>query len=218
MTDCFDPTDAITLPTPVGSGFEAWLSRVGANKMAVPLEAINGTKEAPGIAFQGNNRTGLYLYEGNIWVSIDGRTCWQLQEASPAGALTVEMTNGNAGAIAIGQPVYVSAANTVDLARANAQATTEVLGLVADVSIAASQPGNIQTDGILVASTVQWDAVKGGSGGLTAGQEYILDPDNPGQLVALSATIDAGEFIAPVGIALSTTALKIDIRRTIKQA
>ncbi|MHC4355558.1 MAG: hypothetical protein ACYS0H_22895, partial [Planctomycetota bacterium] len=83
-------------------------------------------------------------------------------------------TNNNAGAITIGQAVYVDGAGTVDLAQADAAATTKVLGLVADVSIAAAASGGITTDGVLTATTGQWDAVTGQVGGLTAGSQYWL--------------------------------------------
>src|SRR5690554_5822538 len=96
--------------------------------------------------------------------------------ASPAH--TIAMTNGNASSIVRGAPVYVSGAGEVDLAQANADGTSRVLGLVANATVAASGSATIQTDGVLTGSTAEWDAVAGTTDGLTAGAQYILSPDN----------------------------------------
>ncbi len=127
----------------------------------------------------------------------------------------VSMTNANAGPIVIGAPVYVSAAGSVDLAKADAAGTVQMLGLVKDTSIATSEAGIIQTDGVLVATTGQWDAVAGTTGGLAAGAAYYLDPDTAGLLTATAPTT-AGDFVVRVGIALSTTDLDISIMPPIK--
>jgi hypothetical protein len=127
----------------------------------------------------------------------------------------IALVNGNASALIICTPVYVVSAGTMDKAKADAAGTTDVLGLVKDASIAASATGNVQTDGVLVATTAQWDAVTGGSGGLTAGSKYYLDPDTAGMLTTTAPTT-TGDFVAPVGKALSTTELEITIFPTVK--
>ena len=124
------------------------------------------------------------------------------------------MTNGNASPVVICQVVYVSGANTVDLAQANALATADVLGLVADVSIAAASAGGIITDGKITATTAQWDVVTGQVGGLTAGAKYYVSPTTAGGLTTTAPTAD-GEVVAPVGQALSTTEFEIDKEHTI---
>jgi hypothetical protein len=64
------------------------------------------------------------------------------------------VTNGEgAAAIVIGAPVYASAADTVKKAKADAKATSKLVGLGLDASIAAGGTGNIITGGILVATT-----------------------------------------------------------------
>lgn len=123
-------------------------------------------------------------------------------------------TNNNAGAIVIGQAVYVDGPGTVDLAQADALATSEVLGLVAETSIAAAASGGILTDGKLTATTGQWDAVTGQTGGLTSGARYYLDETTAGNLTA-TAPIADGEVVAPLGLALSTTEMEINIDHTI---
>lgn len=123
-------------------------------------------------------------------------------------------TNGNAGAIVIGQPVYVDAPGSVDLALANALATSDVLGLVADTTIASAASGGILTDGRLTATTGEWDAVTGQVGGLTSGSKYYLDENTVGNLTTTAPSAN-GDVVAPVGQALSTTEMEINIDHTI---
>lgn len=126
-----------------------------------------------------------------------------------------QLTNGNAGAIVIGTPVYASANDTVDKAMANAVGTVNVIGLVADVSIAAAATGSIQSDGVLAATTVQWDAVAGTTGGLTKDIIYYLDPATAGKITS-TAPSTVGQFVKELGIAISTTELRITIKQRIK--
>jgi hypothetical protein len=121
------------------------------------------------------------------------------------------VTNGeSSAAIVIGAPVYATAADTVKRAQANAKSTAKLAGLGLDPSIAAAASGNIITGGILVATTTQWDAVAGTTGGLAFGTEYFLDPANPGKITATPPTT-VGQCNVLVGIALSTTELELQI-------
>ena len=152
-------------------------------------------------------------------VIVDG-AIQQLQSGDSLDATASEVdsiarTNANAGSIAIGQPVYPSAAGSVDLAQADAIGTAQVLGLVSSASITSSASGNIQTDGVLTATTGQWDTVTGGSGGLVAGSVYYVDPDTAGMLTATAPTT-AGDYVIRVGLALSATELEISIQPPIK--
>lgn len=115
-----------------------------------------------------------------------------------------------AAAIVIGAPVYAFAADGVKRAQANAKATSKLAGLGLDATIAASGVGNIITSGILVATTAQWDAVAGTTGGLTFGTMYFLDPANPGKITSTVPTT-VGQCVTLVGIALSTTELELQI-------
>jgi hypothetical protein len=144
---------------------------------------------------------------GNITINAAG--------GGGGGGTTFEATNANAGTIVIGTPVYVSAAGSVDEALADAVATKDVVGLVVDTNIASSATGDIQTGGLLTATTGQWDAVTGDTGGLTAGTQYFVDPDTAGMLTD-TASITIDDFICPVGIALSTTEMIIAIHQTVK--
>lgn len=124
------------------------------------------------------------------------------------------LTNDNAGTINIGQPVYVKSNGHVDLAEANASGTCTVFGLVQDTTIATAVAGNVQTDGIFTATTTQWDAAAGTTGGLTPGTIYYLDPATAGKLTA-TAPSTAGQYVVQVGIAESATTMKLWIRSPI---
>lgn len=126
-----------------------------------------------------------------------------------------QLTNGNAGSIPIGTPVYSSANDTVDKAKGDAVGTCNVIGLVAETSIAAAAVGGIQMDGILAATTGQWDAVAGTTGGLTKDVFYYLSAATPGLLTSTAPSV-AGQFIVCVGIAISTTEMKINILHRVK--
>ena len=121
----------------------------------------------------------------------------------------VNAVNANAGALEIGTPVYISGAGAMDKAQANASGTTEVLGLIVNASIPSAASGSVQTNGVLPATTGQWDAVTGEKGGLTPNSTYYLDAANPGKLTQTPPNA-VGEFIVRVGRALSTTEMIIN--------
>lgn len=151
-------------------------------------------------------RKPLVIIAGQVQQLPSGDTL----DASAAEVDVVALTNGNASPIVIGSPVYSDAAGSVDLAQADASGTVEVLGFVRDVSIGAAASGSIQTDGILAATTGQWDAVTGETGGLVAGTIYYLDPSTAGQLT-LTAPSAVSEYVVRVGQGISTTEMEITI-------
>ena len=124
----------------------------------------------------------------------------------------VVQTNGESSAsLVIGAPVYSSAADTVKRAEANASGTSTVIGLWFDTTTAHGATGNVLIGGILTATTTQWDAVAGTTGGLAFGATYYLDPANVGQLTA-TAPSTVGQFVVSLGVAMSTTELKLNIQ------
>lgn len=140
----------------------------------------------------------------------------QLQSSDYVASVSLpQLTNGNAGSLVICTPVYASANDTVDKAKADAVGTVNVIGLVADVSIATSALGSVQTDDILTATTAQWDAVAGTTGGLTKDVIYYLSAATSGLLTS-TAPSTVGQFAKEIGIAISTTEMKINIRYRIK--
>jgi hypothetical protein len=131
------------------------------------------------------------------------------------GGENYTLTNGEASvALVIGMAVYPSSNDNVKRAEANASGTSGVIGLVNTTSIAAGTSGGVLTQGVISASPTQWQAVTDSSTGLTAGQQYWLSPTTPGNLTATAPTT-AGQFVCPIGVALSTAELKINIQPTV---
>lgn len=135
-------------------------------------------------------------------------------DAPQSGGDVIVQTNDEVGAIVIGAPVYNDAVDGVKKARANAAGTTKVLGLVRETSIAGAGTGAIQISGVLTATTAQWDAVAGTTGGLAFGTKYYLSSAAAG-LLTDTAPSTVGQYVAPIGIAISTTELNINIGDTI---
>ena len=156
-------------------------------------------------------RKPLVIVNGRIRQIQAGDTL----DASVSEVDVISQTNGNASAIVIGTPVYTTVADTVDKAKADAYATSEVLGLVKDASIAAGASGMIQTDGVITATTGQWDAVTGQVGGLTVGAIYFLSPTTAGQLTVTAPTA-VGQLVARIGKAISTTELELTIEQPVE--
>ena len=148
---------------------------------------------------------------GSITVDTYGRVT-----GGSAGAASVPMTsctNGEATAITIGMPVYISGADTAKKSVANSASTKEVVGLVSDVSVASAASGNIQIQGALVATTGQWDAITGQTGGLTVGARYFLDNTTAGKM---TTTVPSSGYICSIGTAQSTTKFIIGLRDPIQ--
>lgn len=130
------------------------------------------------------------------------------------GGLTFTKTFTNNAVI--GQVVYADGNTSVDLAQANADLTSKVVGLaVAGVTAAAS--GAVQYGGVITATTVEWDAVCGTTGGLTANTKYYLSDTAAGNMLEAGnlGGITQGEYVVEIGRALSTTELLIEPKRRI---
>lgn len=132
-------------------------------------------------------------------------------DAPQSGGDVVVQTNDETGSIVICAPVYNDVADGVKKAKADASGTKDVVGLVRDTSIAASAAGAIQASGVLTATTAQWDAVAGTTGGLAVRTRYYLSAATAGLLTA-TAPSATGQYVVEVGIALSATEMKVDIK------
>lgn len=130
-----------------------------------------------------------------------------------SGVNEVIQTNDEASPIVIGAPVYNDAADGVKKAIATTSAASMVLGLVADTTISNGATGSIGVSGVLTATTAQWDAVAGTTGGLTFGTRYYLSATSG--LITATAPSTVGQYVVEIGIALSTTELKINIQKRI---
>ncbi|MEX0827571.1 MAG: hypothetical protein WD005_01325 [Haliea sp.] len=107
-------------------------------------------------------------------------------------------------------PVYQTAtANEVAKAQADAIATARVIALLVD-AIADGTSGSALSDGRMSASTAEWDAVTGQTGGLTPGSKYYVSPTTAGMLTTTAPTAD-GHVVAPVGTAKSTVEFEVSI-------
>jgi hypothetical protein len=126
--------------------------------------------------------------------------------------IVTSLTNGNAGTVVIGRVVYSSGASTFNLANANSFSTSTVIGIVTSVSTANGAAANVAVAGVVTATTGQWDVVTGQTGGLTTGAKYYVSNTTAG---ALTTTAPSTGVLAPVGTALSTTKLVMNVERVI---
>lgn len=107
--------------------------------------------------------------------------------------------------INVGQPVYVSAADTVNLADADTLNTSHVLGL-AVTDATANATVTVHTDGKVERS--DWTAIAG-TANLVAGAVYYLSTA-AGQLTITPPTGD-GDHVVRCGVAINTTTIDIEI-------
>lgn len=156
-------------------------------------------------------RKPLVIVDGQIEQMQSGDTI----DAAISEVDIASLTNNNASPIVIGNVVYTDSAGGVDLAQADAIGTSEIVGLVRDASIASAASGEIQTDGVLTASTGQWDNVAGTTGGLDVGVVYYLDPTTPGDMTDTAPTA-VGQVVIRIGTAISTTSLEISTSEPIQ--
>ncbi len=119
----------------------------------------------------------------------------------------IELTNNDSVTITIGTPVY----SDFQRAKADSSSTNKVIGLAFEDVISGGS-GRIQTVGIITATTGEWDTVTGDSGGLTPNTLYYLSETTSGKLKAVAP---ATGYVSPIGIAISTTQMKIEILNTI---
>ena len=129
-----------------------------------------------------------------------------------SGSTTTTLTNASGVLCVAGTPVYVSAAGSFSKAVATSATTALVVGLLtADCAIGAS--GTVQQSDTVTLSTAQWDAVTGQAGGLTTGKRYYLDATS-GKLVCETGSVPSatGQYAEPIGSALSTTQLGLNIQ------
>ena len=127
------------------------------------------------------------------------------------GTTTVTLKNEDAASLVIGTPVYTFNDGGVKKAKADAEATTNVIGLATE-TITAAATGEVQTEGVLAATTGEWDTITGQIGGLTPDSIYYLSGATAGQLTAIAPSIGT---VAPVGTAISSTQLKLNVLLTV---
>ena len=132
----------------------------------------------------------------HVHVTLDG-----YRDSIPPGQydLTANET------VVVGNVVYVSGDNTVNLGDASALATSHVIGLV----IQAASAGDVtivRTDGEV--SQSDWTSVTGAAT-LTPGAEYYLST-TAGQMTTTPPSGD-GEAVVRLGVAITTTKFDIEV-------
>jgi hypothetical protein len=141
-------------------------------------------------------------------VQVNGQL-QQLQAGDYFASYSIVTQTNNAGVTLVKcQPVYNDAADSVALAQANGADQKELIGLVWSVSALSGAPVDILMDGVLEATTAEWDAIFGTTGGLTPKTRYFLSPTVAGQGTATCPTTD-GQYVVELGIAISTTKLQL---------
>lgn len=127
-----------------------------------------------------------------------------------AGVSNDRLTNCIEFSLAAGAaPGTVLAAGSAGIVkgRANAAGTSEVVGV--NIGAAAEdEPGFAKYAGPVTLTTAEWDAVAGTTGGLTPGARYYLSTATAGKLTATPPSTE-GQFLCPVGLALSATTLLV---------
>jgi hypothetical protein len=133
----------------------------------------------------------------------------QIEQLQPGDSIANPITNNYVAdaALSPGCPVYASAAGHINAAEANALTTSKLVGMTT-AAVASGASGPIQADGILSLTTAQWNAVTGGTTGLTYGAIYFLSDASAGQLTTTPPSTQ-GHFLVPVGIAISTTDMQL---------
>lgn len=115
-------------------------------------------------------------------------------------------------AFPIGTPVcFSSSPDRVKKAKADALATSLVLGLATRAASAGQSNAVFCKYGqILELTTAQWDAITGGSGGLTPGDPYYLSDATAGMLTTVAPST-SGHYIVLMGIAVSDTEMQVTL-------
>lgn len=131
--------------------------------------------------------------------------------------LLLTKTNENVGSLVKGNLVYSSSLDNVDKAQANSINTSKVLGMVTNTTVASSAIATIQNTNVFTFdNTTQVDAIADTTGGFTFDTYYYLDPNNAGKLTSVIPT-DYPNCLVRIGLALSTTSIKLDIQDPIER-
>lgn len=195
------------------TGSDTWTIRsITGTATRIVVSNGDGVSGAPTIDLA-TTGVGAGTYN-SVTVDTYGRVTAASNVASSAENNRKVQVNAHGSTIVIGQAVYSDAAG-VKLARANSNVTRRVTGLVLDASISNAASGNIASSGIITATTGQWDAVTGQTGGLTPNTTYYLSAATDGRITPTSPST-TGEWSQQVGYALDSTQLRIEISRSVK--
>lgn len=131
------------------------------------------------------------------------------------GGTSSEITAQVDSTVVPGTPVYSTIGSHFEIAQADALGTTKAIGLSLTATSAGSA-ADVQTQDIVTLTTVQWDAVTGGSGGLTSGSTYYLGGAAPGTLVTVPPALPVSTHNVRIGVALTSVTMDVKIRAPLK--
>jgi hypothetical protein len=146
------------------------------------------TASGEGFTVWDSSNDKLYVWSGSAWVDM----------SSTGTATDVLNTYTANGAIAAQDVVYISAADSVSKAKADATATSYAVGFAVS-SVADTNPVGVKTDGII-----------SGFSGMTAGARQYLSAATAG-LITPTIPTGTGHTIVQVGYAKSATDLQIQL-------
>lgn len=111
----------------------------------------------------------------------------------------------------IGSPLYLKLSTHVDLAQANDAGTTQVVGFAIEAvsplfAVEYISEGQITRD--------DWTSIAG-TVFLSVGSQYYLSPSTAGRITSTAPTT-AGQYVVPVGRAISDKVLDIEIGQSVK--
>jgi len=111
-----------------------------------------------------------------------------------------------------GQAVYSNLTGALLLARADAYPNSASLGLLLD-GMSSGFIARARATGTMTLTTVQWDAVTGGAGGLTPGSIYWLSDSVLGRI---TTTAVSSGFRCLIGRAIDSTKMALRVEEPIK--
>lgn len=125
---------------------------------------------------------------------------------SPSNAFR---SNNVQSGISVDQGSPVTLFDQLGFSQANAAASANCAGLAAT---AGEKPGpvDVQFAGPMTLTVDQWANITGEANGLTAHAIYYVSAATPGKLTK-TAPNGSGQFVTPVGFALSATTMMIQI-------
>ena len=127
----------------------------------------------------------------------------------------IPIVNVDTDDMTLGMAVYSAGVGVGKLALASNVTKKNVIGLVAnDLIESQSGRGSVMPTGTLAGTVAQWEAVTGLMGGLIPNATYYLDHDTPGRITPYPSNTD-GQYLCPVGYALTTSEFIIRIERPI---
>lgn len=195
---------------------------LGAVKLSVPAAEIgspvvvgdNDPRVVNALSTTGGSMTGPLTLVSDPLAPLEAATKRYVDNRVSSGGNVHVKTNVGNRSLHIGMPVYSTGVGQVSHAYADSADAASILGLTSSLEIVTGASGNIQTSGLLTATTGQWDEVTGQTGGLTEGALYFLDVAPDGRLTPVPPSVP-GQYVVSVGLAVSSTQMFINTQPSI---